>query len=95
MVIGRTELVLQRGEPLEVMTDGQLLGHPHTAVQLDRVLEIVRDPKDNIFVATALMSRADYLISEDKDLLVLGNSIGVPVIDTVTFIKLFEPQVQV
>ena len=64
-------------------------------VQLDRVLEIVRDPKDNIFVATALMSRADYLISEDKDLLVLGNSIGVPVIDTVTFIKLFESQVQV
>src|SRR5689334_10381401 len=30
-----------------------------------------RDPKDDVFLATALEAQAQYLISEDKDLLVL------------------------
>src|SRR6476659_10250174 len=38
VVVRRAELVLQRGEPLEVVADGQFLGHAHAAVQLDRLL---------------------------------------------------------
>ncbi|MBI4759208.1 MAG: putative toxin-antitoxin system toxin component, PIN family, partial [Chloroflexi bacterium] len=49
-----------------------------------------RDPKDDIFVATALAGQVDYLVSEDKDLLVLGSTTGVPIIDTQTFIELLE-----
>ncbi len=60
------------------------------AVNIDVAPRIVRDPKDDIFITTALAGRADYLISEDKDLLALGNAAGVSVIDTQTFIELLE-----
>jgi putative PIN family toxin of toxin-antitoxin system len=36
-----------------------------------------RDPKDDIFVACALGGRADYLVTTDRDLLVLGVVEGV------------------
>ena len=61
-------------------------------VQPDYVPSVVRDPKDDIFVATALAGRADYLVSEDKDLLVLGQVENVKLVDTYTFVKLFEPE---
>ncbi len=60
------------------------------SVQVTGVPAIGRDPKDDIFVATALAGRADYIVSEDKDLLVLGDTAGVPVVDAQTFIGLFE-----
>lgn len=62
------------------------------AVTLADVPEVVRDPKDNIFVATALIGRADYLVSEDKDLLVLGATQGVSIVNTETFINLLESE---
>ena len=62
------------------------------AVEIGIPRSIARDPKDDVFVATALAGRADYLISEDKDLLVLGNTAGVPIIDTQTFIELIESE---
>lgn len=34
---------------------------------------LVRDPKDNPIVATAIDSRCDYLITGDKDILEMGN----------------------
>jgi predicted nucleic acid-binding protein len=42
------------------------------------------------FVATALAGKADYLVSEDKDLLVLGNTAGVQIVNTQTFIDKLE-----
>ena len=62
------------------------------AVEIGAPPSVVRDPKDDIFIATALAGRADYLISEDKDLLVLGNTTGVSIIDTQTFIELLESE---
>lgn len=58
------------------------------AVEIDSIPSVVRDPNDDIFVATAIAGRADYIVSEDKDLLSLGNSIGVQVIDTESFLAL-------
>lgn len=60
------------------------------AVGIDTSSSVVCDPKDDIFVATALAGQVDYLVSEDKDLLVLGSTPGVPIIDTQTFIELLE-----
>ena len=62
------------------------------AVQVDSAPPIVRDPKDDIFVATALAGRADYLVSEDNDLLILGDAAGVPIVNTQTFIELLESE---
>jgi hypothetical protein len=38
MMVGVTELGVDRGEPLHVMADVQLVGHAHAAMQLDRLL---------------------------------------------------------
>jgi len=60
-------------------------------VELTTIPAVVRDPKDDIFVATAIAGHADYLVSEDKDLLALGDLGGVRVVDAQAFIALFEP----
>lgn len=60
------------------------------AVEIGIPPSVVRDPKDDIFVATALAAGADYIVSEDKDLLDLGTTSSIPIVDTQTFIALFE-----
>lgn len=62
------------------------------AVDIGTPPSVVRDPKDDIFIATALAGRTDYLVSEDKDLLALGNTAGVPIINTQIFIELLESE---
>jgi putative PIN family toxin of toxin-antitoxin system len=59
-------------------------------VEPQSIPALVRDSKDDIFVATALAGRADYLVSEDKDLLVLGNSLGVRIVNAEEFIAFIE-----
>jgi len=66
-----------------------ILSHAE-AVEIGALRSIVRDPKDDIFVATALAGKADYLVSEDKDLLVLGSTAGVQIVNTQTFIDRLE-----
>jgi uncharacterized protein len=46
---------------------------------------VVRDPNDDMIVAAAIDSRADTIVSRDKDLLSLGNFRGVPIISPETF----------
>src|SRR5688572_5740759 len=41
------------------------------AVELQDVPAVSRDPKDDKFLATAVAARADYVVTEDNDLLVL------------------------
>lgn len=60
------------------------------AVEIGTAPPVVRDPKDDIFVATALEGLADYLVSEDRDLLVLEASLGVPIINTQAFLEILE-----
>lgn len=40
--------------------------------QLGEILSFTRDPKDDKFIACALAGNAGYVVSVDKDLLVLG-----------------------
>lgn len=49
-----------------------------------------RDPKDDKFLATAQAAGAAYLVSEDEDLLVLGEYEGVKIVDTATFLAILE-----
>ncbi len=51
---------------------------------------ISRDPKDDKYPATAKAGAADYLVSEDQDLLVLGRYEGGRIIDAATFLRLLE-----
>ena len=47
-----------------------------------------RDPNDDKFLATALSGRADYLVSEDNDLLVLERFGQTRIVNASTFLNL-------
>ena len=59
-------------------------------VQAHEILPVSRDPKDDIFLAVALEAHADYLISEDKDLLVIKKYAGTRIIDALEFLRILE-----
>jgi len=46
-----------------------------------------RDPKDNLFLALALVAEADLLVSSDEDLLVLHPWRGIPIVTPAEFLK--------
>lgn len=60
------------------------------AVETSNIPKASRDPKDNIFIATALEAEADYLISEDKDLLDIKKYEEINIINTEKFIRILE-----
>ncbi|MGH2470091.1 MAG: putative toxin-antitoxin system toxin component, PIN family [Chloroflexota bacterium] len=47
---------------------------------------VSRDSKDDKFLATAVAAGANYLVSEDEDLLVLKNHQGVQVVNIAAFL---------
>lgn len=49
-----------------------------------------RDPKDNKFLATADTAKADFLVTEDEDLLVLKQYRGVKIVDSLEFLRVLE-----
>lgn len=53
---------------------------------------ISRDPKDDYLLAHALIGKADYLISRDKDLLTLGEVEGVKIVGPAEFLKVLRQQ---
>jgi putative PIN family toxin of toxin-antitoxin system len=51
-----------------------------------------RDPKDDPFLAGALAGDADYLVTNDRDLLDLGNPFGIAVVTPVEFLRVLRDQ---
>lgn len=77
------------GDELERLVE--LLGRAEI-VDPAQIPPVSRDPKDDKFLATAAAGTADYLVSEDEDLLVLGEYAGVTIIDAATFLRILEGQ---
>lgn len=59
-------------------------------VELADVPPVSRDPKDDPFLATAQAGNADYLVSEDRDLLDLGAYESTSIIAAAVFLELLE-----
>ncbi len=51
---------------------------------------VSRDPKDDVFLACALASRSDYLISGDEDLLVLDEYRGTKIVTVSQFLEILS-----
>ncbi|MCA1668658.1 MAG: putative toxin-antitoxin system toxin component, PIN family [Thermomicrobia bacterium] len=66
-----------------------ILAHAE-AVTVEDIPAVSRDPKDDKFLATAMLAGAQYLVSEDQDLLVLREYAGVRIVDALTFLRLHE-----
>lgn len=54
--------------------------------------KITADPDDNKFLACALESKANYIVSGDNHLLSLKHFQGIQIVDAVTFIKKVDEQ---
>jgi len=55
---------------------------------------VSRDPKDDKFLATAKAGQADYLVSEDRDLLDLDEYEGIQIITAEEFLHILEEEDQ-
>ena len=51
---------------------------------------ICRDPDDDMVIATALSGKADYLVSGDKDLLVLGSVSTTKILNPRQFLNILD-----
>jgi putative PIN family toxin of toxin-antitoxin system len=61
--------------------------HEHATISIPASLEsdVCRDPDDVKILGLALASNADYLVTGDKDLLVLNSFQGIPILDPRSF----------
>ncbi len=60
-------------------------------VTLEEIPAISRDPKDDIFLACAKAADAQYIVSEDKDLLSLNPFDGIQIINALEFLQVLQP----
>ncbi|MBI4067250.1 putative toxin-antitoxin system toxin component, PIN family [Candidatus Gottesmanbacteria bacterium] len=70
-------------------TVADILGQA-SAVDIPKIPSVSRDPKDNKFLATAKAAQADYLITEDRDLLDLESFENVKIITALDFLRILE-----
>lgn len=61
-------------------------------IEIQEVPAVSRDPKDDVFLACAVTGKAKYLVSEDKDLLVLHPYQGIEIIDALAFLGILQSQ---
>jgi putative PIN family toxin of toxin-antitoxin system len=59
-------------------------------VEVGEVVSVARDKKDDPYLATARAARADYLVTEDEDLLVLGEYEGTKIVNAATFLAILD-----
>jgi putative PIN family toxin of toxin-antitoxin system len=58
-------------------------------VPITNVIKACRDPKDDKYLELAISSAASYIITGDKDLLVLNPFEGIPILTPADFLKAF------
>ena len=54
------------------------------------LVDICRDPDDNLLLALALDGGADYIVSGDKDLLDMVSFREIPIVKPAEFLAMFE-----
>jgi len=69
------------------------LSRDSTLVILKGTLKgICRDPKDDMVLECALLVSADYIVSGDRDLLVLDNYAGISIVTPRAFLNFMEKE---
>ena len=81
------ERLLMNDEEVEALLAALLSQAAVTPGQL-RLPGVTRDPKDDAVVACAKEGEADYIVSGDQDLLVLGEYEGIQVITPRQFVEI-------
>jgi uncharacterized protein len=90
-VLRRPELI-RKFRSLQGMDVGriiEILGQAEI-VEVSATPAVSRDVEDDKFLATAQAAGAEYLVTEDEDLLVIGEYEGIRIIDAATFLGILE-----
>ncbi|MCD6031555.1 MAG: PilT protein domain protein [Thermomicrobiales bacterium] len=61
-----------------------------TVVQTSQIARICRDPEDDKFLAAAVAGGAQYIVSEDNDLLDLRNYAGSHIVTAEAFLRILD-----
>ena len=95
-VLARDELVgtleRRRGAYVHVLASLLECFQRASSVELSSIPAVSRDPKDDKVLATAKAASADYLVSEDEDLLVLGTYEGIQIVNAITLLRVLAQQ---
>jgi putative PIN family toxin of toxin-antitoxin system len=76
-------------DPYEIHDIRQKLEALCNRVARTQVLEVIKeDPDDNRILECAAAARSDYVVSEDQDLLRLGEYEGIPIITVANFLNI-------
>lgn len=67
-----------------------LVGAETVDIDVATMPRVSRDAKDDKFLATAVAGSAEYIVSEDDDLLVLREHNGIAIVDAVTFLRILD-----
>lgn len=59
-------------------------------IVVEEVPAVARDPKDDIFLACAVVGKAQYIVSEDQDLLVLNPYKDIHIVNVSDFLQVLE-----
>ena len=60
-------------------------------IAVSDIPSIARDPKDDKFLACAATGNANFIVSEDKDLLVLNPYDTIQILNVFDFLKIIQP----
>jgi len=69
---------------------GALLRERSTAVDVDWVPDVCRDPDDNYLLGLAAATHADYLVTRDEDLLSLEKFRGTEIVYPARFLRILR-----
>lgn len=72
----------------EIIRD--ILSYSHLASVDDIVVKSLRDIKDTKIISCAVSAKVDYIITGDKDLLVLKEYRGIKILNSKAFLDLFN-----
>ncbi len=89
-VFRRPELTAKfRSLPTDLTTVLDILNAAEV-VETPEIPAVSRDPDDDKVLAAAKVAQADYLVTEDQDLLVLGEYEGTQIVTAATFLRSLE-----
>jgi len=74
----------------EIKKFRELINIDTIVVTPSRKISLCRDPKDNILLETAVEANADFIVTGDKDLLVLKFLFGIPIITPRRFSEILK-----
>ena len=91
-VINRPKIRRRLSVAQDIPPNEQILGRLQDAevVEPRNRIDVCRDPNDNKFIECAVEGRADYIISEDADLLEIKAYEGIRIVSAEEFLNLLD-----